>query len=382
MNHETVLTNVRLILENEIVDGSLAFDADGIRSIDASRSSIPAAIDCGADYVAPGLIEMHTDNLERHFVPRPGVVWPDSLGAAIAHDLQMAAAGVTTVFDALSAGYVYGRKDARGELFEKIADAIIHGVGSRAFRIDHRLHLRCELSGESVIEAIEPYIDSPVVALGSIMDHTPGQRQWRNLADLKTYAMGTSRKTEADFEADVKERMAVGGKLVAKHWPIVVDMLRSRGIPLATHDDTTPEHVELAIAAGAVISEFPTTIEAAEAAKRRGLATVAGAPNVVRGGSHSGGVAVHELAERGVLDGLSSDYVPASLLQAVHALNAKSGISLPEAIGMVTWRIADMVRMADRGRLAAGKRADVLRFRFHGATPVVMGLWSAGARVL
>ena len=256
------------------------------------------------------------------------------------------------------------------------------GVGRRLFRIDHKLHLRCELSGADLVATIAPHVANPLVRLASLMDHTPGQRQWRDFASFKTYSMGNSGMSEAEFEAHVKERVATGGGNAARNWPVVVEMFRARGVPLATHDDTTVEHVEAGRASGAVISEFPTTIEAATDAKARGLATVAGAPNVVRGGSHSGGVAVTALAECGVLDGLSSDYVPSSLLQAVQKLNAESGIALPGAMGMVTWKIADMLDLDDRGRLQPGLRADVLRFRFAGATPVVRGLWSDGQRVL
>jgi alpha-D-ribose 1-methylphosphonate 5-triphosphate diphosphatase len=183
------------------------------------------------------------------------------------------------------------------------------------------------------------------------MDHTPGQRQWRDLASHKRYTMSATGMSEAEFDTHVTKRIAEGGANARRNRPIVIDMLRSRGIPLATHDDTTEEHVRSAVVVGIAISEFPTILVAAETAKALGLATVAGAPNVVCGGSHSGGVSVGELAERGVLDGLSSDYVPASLLQAAQQLSRQHGIAFPTAMGMVTWRIADMLGLTDRGRL-------------------------------
>lgn len=299
----------------------------------------------------------------------------------MAHDAQMAAAGVTTVFDAVCAGYDTGETSPRRDLFEKLIGAITTGVRNDLFRIDHRLHLRCELTGADVVDVVQPHMHNPLIALGSLMDHTPGQRQWTDLAKMKTYTLGKSGRSEADWQAHLDARMAAAGN-VGTNWPVIVDLFRARSIPLATHDDTTAEHVEAGIAAGVVISEFPTTIEAATVAKARGLATVAGAPNVVRGGSHSGGVSVRELAERDVLDGLSSDYVPSSLLQAAHQLNVHSGIALPAAMGMVTWRIGDMLGLTDRGRLRQGQRADVLRFRFVVGTPIVRGLWSSGRQVL
>lgn len=376
---QTVLTNAKLILENEIVTGTIAFDETGITSVDQGASSLPGAIDAGGDYVAPGLVEMHTDNMEKHFMPRPKVFWPNGLAAALVHDAQMAAAGVTTVYDAICAGTPFSAKDYRKDIFSDVMKSLAEGRRENVFRIDHRIHMRCELTSPDLLKDIEPYQDDELVQLVSLMDHTPGQRQWRNLEHLKTYALGNG-KTEAEFEEDVVMRRQEGAANVARNWSAVVEMFSTRGIPLATHDDTTVEHVEEGVASGAVISEFPTTVEAAEAAKARGLATVAGAPNVVRGGSHSGGVSVAELAKKGLLDGLSSDYVPASLLQAVTQLSLRHGIALPEAMGMVTWKVADILGLKDRGHLKPGLRADLVRFRLLGETPVIAAVWSRGER--
>jgi alpha-D-ribose 1-methylphosphonate 5-triphosphate diphosphatase len=378
---ETIITNAKLILAREIVPGTLCFDAAGIRAIDTGASRSPAAIDAQGDFLAPGLIEMHTDNLEKHFVPRPGIVWPNGLAAALAHDAQMAAAGVTTVYDAVCAGYDSGESSSRRDIFDKLIGAVTTGVRQELFRIDHRLHLRCELTGDDVVDTVRSQIDNPLVTLGSLMDHTPGQRQWTDIEKMKTYTLGKNGRSESEWQAYLDSRLAAASH-VPRNWPVIVALFHERSIPLATHDDTTIEHVEAGIASGVVISEFPTTLEAAAAAKQRGLATVAGAPNVVRGGSHSGGVSVRALAEQGVLDGLSSDYVPSSLLQAIHQLSTHSGIRLPDAMGMVTWRIADMLGLGDRGRLRTGLRADIVRFLFVDETPVVRGLWSAGRQVL
>jgi alpha-D-ribose 1-methylphosphonate 5-triphosphate diphosphatase len=376
---QTVLTNAQLILEGEVVTGTIAFERGVITAVDQGSSSLPGAIDAGGDYVAPGLVEMHTDNMEKHFMPRPRVFWPNGLAAALTHDAQMAAAGVTTVYDAVCAGTPFSAKDYRKDIFHGLMKALTDGHRERLFRIDHRIHMRCELTSPLLLAEVEPYRDERLVQLVSLMDHTPGQRQWRNIEHLKTYSIGIG-KTEAEFDRDVRERQAESHRHVPANWSAIVEMFGRRGIPIATHDDTTPEHVEAGIASGAVISEFPTTVEAAEAAKRRGLATVAGAPNVVRGGSHSGGVSVSELAEKRLLDGLSSDYVPASLLQAVVKLSRDHGLALPEAMGMVTWKMADILGLDDRGHLRPGLRADLVRFRTVGATPVVAAVWSKGDR--
>jgi alpha-D-ribose 1-methylphosphonate 5-triphosphate diphosphatase len=377
---QTLLTNARIILDHEVITGTLVFDGATITDVQGGVSQLPAAIDVGGDFVAPGLIEMHTDNMEKHFVPRPKVFWPDALAGAIAHDAQMAAAGVTTVYDSICCGSIYGSKDYRRTIFPLMIAAIEQGAANGAFRVDHRLHLRCEVPAENIVEDLEPHLDKPLVRLASLMDHTPGQRQWRNIEHLRTYNLGSGEKTAEQFDTDVAARIATGPALFAKNWPVVVALLKERGVPLATHDDTTLADVDLGVDAGAGISEFPTTPEAARYARERGMMTVAGAPNVVRGQSHSGGVSATDLTLDGLLDGLSSDYVPNSLLQAVMRLHFDHEIALPKAMAMVTRNMADMLRIEDRGRLRPGLRADILRFGLIGGTPVVRTLWSGGER--
>lgn len=378
---EIILTNAKIILENEIIEGSVQINNGVIKAVDQGRSYHAAAVDVEGDFIAPGLIEMHTDNMEKHFVPRPGVFWPDPLAAAMAHDAQMAASGVTTVYDSVCAGTISKEKDYRRDIFPSVMNAVAQGLETGVFRIDHRIHIRCELTGDSVVEEIEPWMNSPLVLLGSLMDHTPGQRQWRNLEDLKRYNVGSGEKTLDEHERDVLLRMEKGPVNCARNWPRVVELFQQRGIPIATHDDTTEDDVLAGVASRAVISEFPITIEAAKAAQRFGLATIAGAPNVVRGGSHSGGVSAAVLATEGLLNGLSSDYVPASLMQAVLVLVRRDSLALHEAMGMVTWRIADMLNLSDRGRLKPGLRADIIRFRDIDSTPLVRSLWCQGERV-
>jgi alpha-D-ribose 1-methylphosphonate 5-triphosphate diphosphatase len=379
---ETILTNARLVLEDRILDGTLTYEGGVIRDISEGRSHVAAAIDGEGDIVAPGLIEVHTDNLEKHFVPRPGVIWPNPLAAALVHDVQMAAAGVTTVCDAVCAGGYDADNDYRRAIFHDMVAAIEAGVAQGVFRIDHRLHLRCELSDPQFPEDVAPHVGRPLIALASLMDHTPGQRQWRDVAHLKRFMSGEG-LSSADADALLAKRMRNGADAAAVNRPLAVKLFRERGLPIASHDDTTLEHVAEAAGEGCAISEFPTTLEAARAAHAAGLSTVGGAPNVVRGGSHSGGVAIAELAREDVLDCLSSDYVPSSLLQAVEALTRVAGLALERAFALVTARPAAMLGMNDRGRLASGLRADLVRVRFlDDGTPIVRGLTVAGRAAL
>lgn len=372
-----LLTNATLILEDEVVKGTVLVDGDRIVAVDQGASSRPGAIDLEGDYLCAGLIEMHTDNAEKHFEPRPGVIWPDPLAAILAHDAQMAASGVTTVYDSICAGYDTGQ---RKQLLASTIAAVDRGVAIGVFRIEHRLHIRCELTGCDLIEQVAPYTNHSLVQLISLMDHTPGQRQWRDLDALRRFHVGSGRRTPVEHDLIVAELMAEGPTTRAKNIPAILELFAHRDVPIASHDDTTEADVIEACAIGAAISEFPTTLDAARAAKARGMITVGGAPNVVRNGSHSGGAAMSELYEAGVLDGLSSDYVPSSLLQAALTLASGDHLKLPPAMALVTCNIARGLGLSDRGRIAAGLRADLVRFRVVDGTPVVRGVWSAGQR--
>jgi alpha-D-ribose 1-methylphosphonate 5-triphosphate diphosphatase len=254
------------------------------------------------------------------------------------------------------------------------------GVEQGLFRIGHFLHLRCELTDPNLPSLVEAQVGRSILRLVSLMDHTPGHRQWRNLDDLRSYMTGTGRNS-AEIESAIAERTERGLRSVWDNWPIIVEMFRGSGIVLASHDDTTAGQVEEAAASGCTISEFPTTLEAAAKAKEMGLKTIGGAPNIVRSGSHTGGVAMRDLVTAGLLDGLSSDYVPASLLQAVRLLARDAGLLSHQAFALVTANVADMVGLDDRGRLAPGKRADLVRLRFIGDTPLVRRVWCGGAIV-
>lgn len=377
---ETILTNARLVLEDRLVLGTLVHEGGVIRAIDEGRSHLPSAVDCEGDYLAPGLIDLHTDALEGHFIPRPKVIWPDARAAALAHDAQMAGSGVTTVYDAICAGGFDQAKADRRALYEVMLDAVEQGATRGMFRVDHRIHLRCELTDHGLPDLVDVALGRPNLSLASLMDHTPGTRQWRNVEHLKVYLSGIG-KGGPDLDAEVADRIERARGAVAGNYDRMVALFSGSGIVLASHDDTTPAHVDEALAAGCTISEFPTTVEAARAAKVSGLATIGGAPNVVRGGSHSGGVSMRDLASEGLLDALASDYVPASLLQAALALTRTAGLSIPEALALVTAAPARLARLDDRGRLSVGLRADLLRFRLIDDTPAVGEVTLNGRRV-
>ncbi len=373
------LRNARIVLPDEVVRGTVQIRDGRIAAVDPGDTAVPAAIDLEGDFLIPGLVELHTDNFERHLMPRPKVRWPE-LPALLGHDAEIAAAGITTVFDALGVGDL-DPEAMRGQDMSAVLAAVEHASRERLLRVEHRLHVRCELPAPNALALFEPFRDHPRVGLISLMDHTPGQRQWEDIEQARVYYCGRKGWSEEAFEQAVAAGRERRARFVVPQRRFFVEYARDRGIPLASHDDTLAEHVAEAHAEGVAISEFPTRVVAARAARARGMAIVAGAPNVVRGGSHSGNVAALELARRGLLDSLSSDYVPVSLLMAAFRLVEHAGFSLPHAIATVTRNPARSVGLADRGAIAPGLRADLVQVRIVRGQPVVRAVWREGAPV-
>ena len=375
---ELILTNARVVTPGGVTHGHVVVREGTIAEVGAGAARVPSALDLEGDLLTPGLVELHSDNLEHHVQPRPKVQWP-FLPAIMAHDAQIAGAGITTILDALR----LGDDDVGSEAGHsaQLVDAIAEAGRRNMLRAEHLLHMRAELPVPDLAEAVEPFTWNPSLRLVSLMDHSPGQRQFQDIEVWKTYYRGKFGYTEAQLDTlagELRERAATHG---ARNRKALAKLCVDHYIPLASHDDTTVEHVAEAAELGVSVSEFPTTMAAARAAHRAGIATVAGAPNVVRGGSHSGNVAAQELVGAAVLDSMSSDYVPVSLLHAVFVLHRQTGSGLSDLFALVSRNPARMVGLTDRGEIAPGQRADLLRVRDHADAPVVGPVWRAGRRV-
>lgn len=378
MSAETVFSNARIVLEDSIVSGSLVIRDGRIAEINEGSSQVGE--DFEGDYLIAGLVELHTDHLESHYSPRPGVRW-NKTSAIQAHDAQVAASGITTVFDCLRMGADEDDGFKMGEM-RAMADAIQAAEKDDRLRAEHLLHLRCEVSAGDVLEHFADFESDPYVRLVSLMDHAPGQRQFQTMDQYTLYYKTKRGLSDEAFAHFVARRLEASARNSAQHRDVLAKICAARGITVASHDDATLEHVEEAKGHGVKLAEFPTSLDAADASHRAGMSVLMGAPNVVRGASHSGNIAAKDLAERGVLDVLSSDYVPLSLLHAPFVLAEEiDGMSLPQALAMVTSTPARTVGLADRGRIAAGLRADLVRVRRHDGVPVVRGVWRQGRRV-
>jgi alpha-D-ribose 1-methylphosphonate 5-triphosphate diphosphatase len=378
---ETVLGNARLVLADRVIEQGWIALANG-RIAEFGEGKAPSGSeDAKGDLVMPGLIELHTDHLEAHYVPRPKVFW-DATAAVVSYDGQLATCGITTVLDSLRVWREDGAEDVDGRA-GILAAAITSAREADLLRADHFLHLRCEIPMPDVVEEAKELIGRPDVRLMSLMDHTPGQRQFRDEAKLRDYYRGKSGgKTDAELDVLFARRFAYQQAYAATNMRAIVALAHEYKIPLASHDDTTEENVADAINDRVAVAEFPTTMEAARGLHEAGIDILMGAPNVVRGGSHSGNIAAVDLAREGLLDILSSDYIPSSLLMAALQLPRDvPAIDLASAVRMVTKTPAEAVGLADRGEIAMGRRADIIRVHLGRGIPVVRSVWREGQRV-
>src|ERR1700761_1295265 len=378
---ETLIGNATIVLADRVIEHGWVACIDGRIAEFGEGAACEGAEDAAGDIVMPGMIELHTDHLEAHYIPRPKVVW-DPLAAVVSYDGQLATCGITTVLDSLRVWREDGAEEVDGRA-GLLAQAIASARDADLLRADHFLHLRCEIPMPSVVEEAKELVGRPDVRLMSLMDHTPGQRQFRDEGKLRDYYRGKGAgMTDAELDVLFERRFAYQKAHAATNMRAIVALAHQHQIPLASHDDTTEENVTDAVRDRVSVAEFPTTMEAARGLHRAGIGILMGAPNVVRGGSHSGNIAAVDLAREGLLDILSSDYVPSSLLMgALQLPRCVPAIDLAAAVRTVTKAPAEAVGLSDRGEIAVGKRADLIRVYVASDIPVVRAVWREGQRV-
>jgi alpha-D-ribose 1-methylphosphonate 5-triphosphate diphosphatase len=373
-----ILTNAILVLPEAAFSGTIVLDGAKILDVQPGRSHAPGAVDLDGDTLLPGGVDLLTDNLERQIEPRGGARWP-SRAAFLAHDAQCAAAGITTVLDSLCLGDMGFDDERERTCREGVADLdALQAAG--LLKCDHRLHLRCEVPAPGVADFLQALVTHPALAMVSLMDHTPGIGQY---ADVPRYRRMRQRDgcSPDGIEQRIITLAARRDRLYAANRAALLAVLRGTAVTLASHDDRTDSEVAANLADRIGVSEFPVTLQAAHAARCGGMRVIAGAPNIVRGGSHSGNVAARDLLEAGLLDALASDYVPASLIHAAFLIADWGCLDLPRAIALITDAPAAMVGLTDRGRLAQGRRADLVRVRLHGGLPAIRAVYAAGERI-
>ena len=373
----TYLTNARVVLADQILENSAVLIGDGrILAVEPDGAQADCVLDLQGQILMPGLIDLHCDAIEKEAEPRSRVLFP--LDFAVAQvDRRNAAAGITTPYHALSfANSEWGVRN------NQTAAQVVRTV--RAFRdhslVDNRIHCRYEVTDETSVEVLRLLMDEGAVDLLSVMDHSPGQGQFKTLESYLQYMMGNHAmsREQAEEAAQAKARTKDGA--VARVEALLAHA-QLHGIPTASHDDDSIHRIATMRNLGVRMSEFPITLDTARAAVSCGLPTILGAPNVLRGQSQSGSMRAIDAIRAGVASCLCSDYQPSTLIAAAFAAQAQSELSLPQAVALVTRNPADACGLADRGRIAVGARADLVSVARVGAQPLISHTWSAGRLV-
>lgn len=371
------LHNARVVLADQTLDNAAVLIEDGIiAAIEPDSVNGAHEIDLQGQWLIPGMVDLHCDAIEKEAEPRSKVMFPLDF-ACLNIDRRNAAAGITTPFHALSfAATEWGvrNNDTAAELVRAVKRFQPHAL------VDNLIHVRYEITDLTAMPAIMALIDEGCVDMLSIMDHTPGQGQFKHLDSYVAYMMGNhgiGREQAMQTAQDkMQARQDADDRVFA-----VMERARSRGIPTASHDDDDPQRVATMKGLGACMSEFPINIETAQAAHEQGLATILGAPNVMRGRSQSGSMRAVDAIRAGVADCLCADYAPSTMLAAVFTLLRQEVLPMHEAMKLVSLGPARAARLHDRGEIAVGKRADFAAVGEAGGIPVITGTWVKGRRV-
>ena len=382
------LSDLQLVLPDGLLPcGSLRIE-DG-RIADIVEGPVHHAAVYGGGLLAiPGLIDMHGDMLERDISPRPGAELPFAM-ALHELDKRLVATGITTAYAAISFAWHTGQS-LRSDVKARAIMATINNLRPTLLA-DHYVHARFEITNPQAGAILEEMILAEQVHLASIMDHTPGQGQYR---DIEAYIrqMFEWRKKMGDplggngkeiTETDVRESVLIAQQR-PKAWESVysvAQVAQKHGVVLASHDDDTAEKVDLMLDIGIHMSEFPVTKEAAGRARYHGLHVAMGAPNALQGRSLSGNLSAVDAIADGLIDILATDYYPASMLQATFTLVARGVLPLYKAIKLVSENVADGLRLYDRGQIAVGKLADIVLLDSSDILPRVHGTLRQGQPV-
>jgi len=368
------LENARIVTPEGVRRGALTIGDGRIVALDADAPRGAVRLDLGGDLLLPGLIDLHGDAIEKEVEPRPNAFFPLPV-ALDAIDRRMAAAGVTTAFHGIS--FAEGELGVRDVAFAETLARALHGFSGA---VDHRVHVRYELTDAGSEARVTRLIEEGVASLLSFMDHTPGQGQFRDAAAYGAYLSRVYGAAEGDIAGKISAKQAEAGNLAARVRRLA-DHARPRGVALAGHDDEGAERIAFMADVGAGVSEFPLDLATAQAARAAGLLTLFGAPNVLRGRSQSGALSAREAIAAGVAGALCSDYAPQAMLPALGVLTGEMGLGWAEAAHLMAGAPARAAGLADRGEIGPGKRADLIRVRDRGGALSVAAVWVAGAQV-
>lgn len=370
-----VLRSTRVLTPDAICPADIVIHNDTIAAVHPYKT-INSGHDLGDMLIAPGLVDLHSDAIEKEIEPRPGAHFP--IGSSIIElDKKLTMAGITTMYHAVAFNDESISKNRGTETAARIIRQIV-AANKEDLAVDNLIHVRYELTSFDSVPVIKELIAAGAVRLLSVMDHSPGQGQFKSIEQWKAFHLPVYDLTdhEADQIIAQKEKDKLHSHVVVSD---LLNFAKSQGLILLSHDDDSPEKIDLIQDMGIKVSEFPLDVTVASYAKERDIASGMGAPNVVRGQSQSGNVSARELVDSGVCDFLCSDYHPSSMLQAPYVVHRELHIPLADAFKMVSTTPASLAGLTDRGEIKAGKLADLIVIDDHGIPRVVMTLKSGAA---
>jgi alpha-D-ribose 1-methylphosphonate 5-triphosphate diphosphatase len=348
----TILRSKNVLVNEKFIKADIVIKGEFIQSIDTYGSN-EVAVDLGDKKIVPGIVDLHSDAIEKEIEPRHGATFPVEL-AITELDKKLSMAGITTMFHAI--GFEDNPKKKRSVYLARQQIEEIYNVNKKHLGVDNFIHARFELSSSQAVEPIKEVIDLGMVKLLSIMDHSPGQGQFKTLETFKTYYSNYYGLNDEEVQDVVDKKMNKDEDKIND----LISHAKKHNLTLLSHDDDCIEKLDGLLDLGVQISEFPLDLEVAKYAVSKGIATGMGAPNIVRGGSQSGNIAAIDLVREDVCKYLCSDYHPTSMLQAVYRMKKDVNLPLEKGFSMVTSTPAKYANLEDRGELKAGKLADIL----------------------
>lgn len=357
MSNRMKIINARIVTAEKVIDGGTLDVEDGwISAVNQGGTAAGGSVvDAEGAYLLPGFIDLHCDAVERGIEPRPGTFFPTDV-ALVELDKNLASCGVTTMFHSLSFA-----ENEIGIRSNQMAASILRQVNDMRdnFRVRTRVHTRFEVTDRTAVPVLKELIEDGQVGLFSFMDHSPGQGQFKTISSFKNYYGQVYKKTDAEMDDLIADKLRIRAGEAQGYIEGLLELCEECSIPVASHDDDSPEKISWLKERGVSLSEFPVDMETAKAARQEGVQTLLGAPNVFRGSSQSKNLSARDAIAEGCGDILCSDYSPLTLVHAVFKLSELGLKSLPDAVNMVSLNPARAVGIDDHtGSITTGKSAD------------------------
>jgi alpha-D-ribose 1-methylphosphonate 5-triphosphate diphosphatase len=367
------IIDANIVTPQEVIRGVLRVENGIIVEIIPQNAYNPAKyqveeIDANGNLLLPGIIDIHTDAIDKEIMPRKSADFPIDI-AFRELERRMSGCGITTVYHSMHLGYKKAEESANSKYNRKQIFEAVYACTQKNTIINNKIHLRFELTGTYHYDLVLEVMKNGWVDLLSIMDHRPGQGQYGNVTP-ESWAknMGLSLEQATQELEELRNTDCIEGERLKK----LIDLAIELGISVASHDDDSIEKVEQMHAIGIDISEFPINAPAAKRALELGMHTVAGASNVIRGGSLSGNINVADAIQQGLIQSLCSDYYPPSILHALFMLVAKGILSYPEAANLTALNPAKAVKIdKETGSIEVGKKADLIIVELQDNLPLV-----------